>query len=221
MVALYLASLLFGGVLVGTSVLFGGIKSLAADGAGELDIDSAAEADVIGDVELEGAELDADADFGDTTLSVDPADVAIWMPFFSLRFYTFGTTAFGMIGLALSFLVQSQLLTAAVAGLGGLGIGWSTAWLFQKLARRPVSGETSTQRYVGHEARVVLPIRPPKQGIVALQTYQGRLDLTAESQDDQALDVGETVLIASIQGGVANVTRLLPSASTTDEPAAH
>jgi hypothetical protein len=215
MTSLYLASLAFGGLLIGVSVLLGG-GDLDGDGdlglEGDLDLDG--DLDFDGELDLDGdVDLDGDGPIGEALATAGDsvgADAAIWMPFLSLRFWTFATAAFGMIGLLLSFVMSSAVATAGFAGLGGMSIGWGAAWSFRHLAQKPVSGETTTLRYVGQEAKVVLSIRPGAQGKIALQTYQGRLDLTAVSNDGRSLDVGDTVLIASMSHGVANVTRLTP-----------
>ncbi|MCO4747283.1 MAG: hypothetical protein KC912_20965 [Proteobacteria bacterium] len=223
MTSLYLASFLFGGVLIGASVLLGGGEDLDVDGDfdvdGDLDLDGDLDMDVDGDLDIDG-DIDADhggalAHVGDTMLeagdTVGP-DAAVWMPFMSMRFWTFGTAAFGLVGLILSVLISSAALTGAFAAIGGITGGWSAAYAFRVLATKSVSGETTTKRFVGQEAKVVLPIRPGKQGRIALQTYQGRLDMLAQTQDEHELALGEAVLIASIRDGVANVTRLRPEA---------
>lgn len=212
MFSLYLASFLFGGVLIGASILLGG-DDLDADGDFDLDVD----ADIDVDVDID-ADLDIDADhgggFGDHALEVGDtvgADAAVWLPFLSMRFWTFGTTGFGMVGLLLSFVMSSALLTAAFASVGGLATGWGAAWAFKVLATDSVSGETTTRRFVGQEAKVTLPIRPGARGKIVLDTYSGRLDLVAQTGDGHDLNVGDRVLIASIQDGVADVTRLMPT----------
>lgn len=222
MTSLYLASLAFGGLLIGVSVLMGGGEvdgdhDLGLDGDHDLGLDGDHDLGFDGDVDVD---VDGDAHVGGALAHAGEAvgaDAAIWMPFLSLRFWTFATAAFGMIGLPLSLLMSSAVATAAFAGVGGITIGWGAAWSFRYLAQKPVSGETTTLRYVGQEAKVVLPIRPGAQGTIALQTYQGRLDLTAVSNDGRSLDVGDTVLIASMSGGVANVTRLVPGRRAISE----
>lgn len=228
MTSLYLASFLFGGVLIGASVLLGGGEDLDVDG--DFDVDGDVDLDVAADVDIDvDGDLDLDADaghggaldhIGDHALEVGDtvgADAALWMPFLSMRFWTFGTTAFGLVGLILSMALSSALLTGAFAAVGGVVSGWGAAWAFRVLATEPVSGETTTKRYIGQEAKVTLPIRPGARGKIALETYQGRLDLLAQTMDGHELGVGDRVLIASIKDGVADVTRLMPSAHALSE----
>lgn len=105
-----------------------------------------------------------------------------WLPFTSLRFWTFGSCFFGLTGVALTQLAGVGEPAAALASLGvGLASGTGTAWLVRKL-RQPVGavggvggwvgviGELTHPLEVGHvsKVRVRQPGRPPRELLAVL-----------------------------------------------------
>src|SRR3954465_6454976 len=110
MLALYIGSLLFGGVLLGASV-FGGHDH---DAGG-------------------GHDAGHDADHGDGHQSA----AASLLPLLSLRFWAFTFAFFGLAGTVLT-LGGLGALTPVVAGGFGLGSGYVAARVLRGLARRPL-----------------------------------------------------------------------------------
>ena len=87
-------------------------------------------------------------------------------------------------------------------------LGWLAAWSFRQLHKDTVSGDVGVQRFVGHEAKVLLPIRPGKRGKIVLDSPMGQIELPAETNDAHPFSPGTHVLVAHIDNGVANVTSL-------------
>ncbi|MCB9663156.1 MAG: hypothetical protein H6732_03515 [Alphaproteobacteria bacterium] len=218
MIGLYLAALAFGSVLVGASVVLGGGHD--ADGDADLGGDGdLGDADLGGDGDLGDADL-GDADLGDghgghgvaDDLALAPTDGTpidwLWLPFLSMRFWSFFAASFGAIGSALSVLGLGEVVTAVVAGSAGTLTGWSAAAVLRRVQSESVSGETSLARFVGEEARVVLTVRPGGTGLVRLHTAAGDVEVPATTRDGKDLSAGTQVLIAGFHGRSADVTGL-------------
>lgn len=188
LLSVYLFFAALGGVLLGASLFLGG------DGEADLDADADADAD-----------LDAGADdAGGFEWSV--------LPFGSLRFWTFLTGTFGLMGALLELLGVPTLLGLAVAVVTGAAVGWGAFHLFRWLSREEVTGETDLSRYVEHEARVLVPVRRGGLGKIVIDRPVGRLELLATTRDARDLEVGSQVLVVAIgPDGRAEVTSLGPA----------
>jgi hypothetical protein len=203
MLALYLAALGFGGTMILVSLVLGaGDKELGHHDADKT-FDKTFDKDVDKQVDKH---LEKDLDKG-------VAFSAWWL--LSMRFWTFGLATFGLTGTLLSMLAVPAVLTAFLAIAVGLGLGFGAARLFRALNSDEVSGSTELSSYVGEEARVVVPIRKEQPGKIAIQSLSGRVEMLATTRDEQPLEVGTTVLVASVERGVADVSRMpvLPGGS--------
>lgn len=203
MLALYLATAACGVVLIGVSVLLGGSADADADLDLDADVDVDVDVDVDADVDVDG---DAEVDHDATGLFA----LGSWLPFLSMRFWTFFVFSFGLSGSLLTFFAVPWLLTLLLALGLGFGLGWAAALFFKALLRDQVTGDTGLEALVGREATVVLNIREGARGKIAIESYAGRIELLATSGDGRALSRGERVLVAHVQDGVADVTRLAP-----------
>lgn len=197
MLALYLAAFGFGTTMILVSLLLGG---------GDKDFDKDLHVDK--DLDLD-KDLDHDAHVDkDAPQHVDKGSGfgAWWL--LSLRFWTFGMATFGLTGTLLSFLPVPEMLTAVVAVLTGLGLGFGAARLFRALNRDEVSGTTEFGQFAGEEARVVVAIRDGNPGKIAITSMSGRVEMLATTRDAEAIEAGSTVIVAAVSGGVADVSRL-------------
>ena len=95
MLPYYLGSLTLGGVFILTSIFFG---------------DADTDVDAIMDLDMD---LDLDADEAALAVFQDPSDAisdtGTWIPFFSLRFWTFALASFGLAGTLLELLGVASL----------------------------------------------------------------------------------------------------------------
>jgi len=211
MLALYLTALGFGSVLIAVSIFFGDHD---ADADVDMDVDADIDLDVDIDADLD-VELDKDIDLGD--IAHGGAD-AVWLPFFSMRFWTFFTALFGLAGTLLTLLSVPTLITVLAAVLIGGTLGTGVAYGFRVLKKQQISGETSLARYVGEEARVLIPIRPGARGKIVIEAMAGRVEIMASTRDAETIPIGSTVIIANFEDGVADVTSLLPRATSDFSP---
>ncbi|MCB9673608.1 MAG: hypothetical protein H6737_00745 [Alphaproteobacteria bacterium] len=231
MLGLYLAALGFGSVLIGVSLFFGGAdkdfdkdfdveadhdvevdSDVDADADVDVDADADVDLDVDHDVDLDveaDAEVDLEAEAeADLDKDVSGLADAVWIPLLSMRFWTFGSAAFGFTGTALTLGGLPWLVVLALATVFGGTTGTGAAYFFRALKKDSVSSETTLKSYSGEEAQVLLPIEPGRRGKIALDTPSGRLDMVAETRDAEPIPRGSTVIVASVRDGVANVSAL-------------
>jgi membrane protein implicated in regulation of membrane protease activity len=221
----YIGALALGGVLIAASVVMGG-KDTDHDADGDLDhdhdfdhdhdldhdhdfdhdIDADADADIDADADAEvalghGGPLDADSD-------IDADAEALWLPFLSMRFWTFGLASFGLSGTLLTLLSINAIISAAFAVMMGVSMGWLVAWTFRKLKKSSTGGQTSTAALRGEQATVLLSVGPEKTGKIRLLIDNQNVDLLARTRDPGLIERNEKVLIVSVEDGIAQITRV-------------
>jgi hypothetical protein len=219
MLAVFIATFAAGAVLLGASIIFGGGDDLDADH--DIDLDHDVDLDIDHDVDLDlDAEVDVDVDVdldadhdvdvGHGTALSGAGDAGqAWLPFLSMRFWTFGATAFGAIGALLMLVGISAAIAAAVATPVGLATGLGAAWVFRYLKHNQVTADTGRRGLIGVEARVLLSVRPGSVGKIAVITPEGRVEMRARTGDGRALPIGASVLVTDIDDdGIADVTAM-------------
>ena len=197
MIPLYVGALALGGVLIAASIALGGGKEVDSDADGHVDGDADAGADVHVDGEVQ-AHAHPSADSG----------AGPWLPFLSMRFWTFALACFGLTGVLLSLAGFSQLIVAPTASLLGLALGWIIAAIFRSIQRTTVTGTIHLGQLAGAEAQVLIGIGPGKLGKVRVLVDGQDVDLLARTSDPHALLPGQTALIVEVDDGVAVVTPL-------------
>jgi hypothetical protein len=222
MFPVYLFSFGFGAFLIALSAVFGGGD---ADGDADVDVDSDVDVDMDADVDVDmDMDMDADVDVDhdvDKDFHIGDAGDAMWLPFLSMRFWTFGSMVFGLSGLMLSTFLS--VLPAAAVAIGlAVGIGTGAAYVFKTLKTETVTGETGLRHYIGREARVLLAVRHDRPGKIVIDTAAGSIELPATTGDSKPIERGATVLIANVKDGQADVTALptLPGDPTRQQVAA-
>jgi len=176
--AIYLGSLLFGGVLIAASAL----------GVGH-DTDVHA-----------GGDVHAGAGDGH-----DQGHGSSWLALFGIRFWSFGAAFFGLTGLVLRAL-GGPALAPFIAGAVGVAAGLGASATFRALTREVVGQLPEAGALIGREGRLLLPVASAQRGKVRIGAPGGGdVDLVAES--DEALDAGAPVLIVEVKGNVAVVAR--------------
>ena len=221
MLPVYIGSLALGGVLIIASVVMGGKDADAdhdhdfdadADADADFDVDADADADFDVDADADfDVDADADADFDadhSSGLDIDTDAEALWLPFLSMRFWTFGFASFGLSGTLLTLLSVNAVISAVFAAFMGISMGWLVAWVFRKLKKSSVGGQTSTASLRGSEASVLLSIGPEKTGKIRLLMEDRHVDLIAQTRDEALIERNEKVLIVSVDDGIAQVTKV-------------
>lgn len=201
LIYLYLATLLFGSVLLGASILLGGHDDLDVDGDVDLDVDADADFDAdVGAGDVDGG-MDKDLDFAG-------ADVFFW-PLRSVRFWTFFTAFFGLTGLAVSSLGLLGPIPGLITALSmGIGSGWFASWVIRKLASDESGRAGESGDFIGKSARVVVPVKPGGVGKVRVEIRGQQVDVLAITDDDRAITSEDEVLVIEMEGTRARVARL-------------
>ncbi|MEM9860591.1 MAG: NfeD family protein [Myxococcota bacterium] len=191
---LYLATLVFGGVLLGASILLGGQDDLDADG----DLDGGGDLD---------ADLDADGGV-DKGFDVGAAEAFFW-PLKSVRFWTFFSAFFGLTGLALQGLgLMTEMTRLAAAIAMGSATGLSASYAIRRLAQNELGRGTESSDYIGKSARVMVPVKPGGVGKVRVQVGGSHVELLAVTDDEHEITGEDEVLVVDIEGTRARIARL-------------
>ena len=158
---------------------------------------------------LGGGDGDGDVAEGhdDHGAGVDHGALAI---LFSTRFWTFFALGFGLTGSLLRWLdLAGAGVTAAVAVGSGLAAGMTAALAFRALKRAEISSTAGISDAVGRVGRVLIPVGPAKTGQIRVELQGQSVDLLAMAEEED-LARGEAILIESIEGNVARVSRRPP-----------
>ena len=127
--------------------------------------------------------------------------------FLSLRFWTFGLMAFGIVGTLLSYLgLAAPLLTAVLAIAMGGGSGVFASWSFRALARAGTQSGAETSDAVGQVGKVLVRCTKQARGKVRIEVRGQTVDYLATT-DAEELAEGELVLIEEIRDGEVRVAR--------------
>ena len=192
---LYLAALILGLGTIMVQLLMGGDGDADADAGGDADVQ---------DMDTDHADAHAEADSG-------------FLPIFlSLRFWIFGSLAFGMVGSLLHFLgLASGLVTLVAASVMGVGSGMLASWIFRVLNRQQVSSGAGENDAVGHVGKVLIRVPAQGHGKVRIQLKGQTLDLLATTDEVELLE-GEQVLVEEMRDGRARVSKAPPDFLTRD-----
>lgn len=192
MVKIYLACLIFGGIFIAVTLLFGG------DGDVDLDVDADMDVD-----------LDVDADVGgDVDIDAGGEGMTAAIKFLSFRNIVFFLAFFGLTGTVLTWLNAPFLLVLAAA----IGMGFGAATLMHRvmshLLKNEVGQALSVDSLVGLPAKVIINITKDHRGKVMLDAGGQELQLLALSADEAAKDefsAGEIVYILRVENGTVYV----------------
>lgn len=177
MLIVYILSAIVGGILVVASALMGG---------------------------------DHDSHFGDSDFDDigghDGIHSDLYLPFLSLRFWTYFAACFGATGLLLTLLTSANVATTAVLAVAtGFVAGMATHLILRSMRNREADAGIREEHLVGKEGRVLVGVVPGSAGKIRLEVKGEIVDLTAFTQEDLPLSPGDRALVVSIEGGRANV----------------
>lgn len=211
MLALYIITGVVGGALILLTLVVG-------------DHDTDTEAG--GDLHLDGADVHVDqVDHVDHIDHVDghgdmQVDAGVWLPFLSVRFWTFFSCFFGVTGSLLTWTGQSFLVSLVTALAVGFGTGWLAAYAMHRLSQEQVSSGVTSSDYIGQTGKVLLPVGGGKEGQVRVFIKGTTIDLMAVSDAPDPLPVKTEVLIIEMMGPTAKVIAAENAlgAGDSDEP---
>lgn len=176
-------------------------------GGGEMD----AEIDAIdldaGDVDVDTAAPSVDHPFLGESGSHSVGKDFGWLPFLSLRFWTYFLAAFGLTGLVLSIFtgaVEPMRLILSLAN--GLFIGALGFYIFRTLSNMQGEGNIS-RSMAGVEGTVTVASRDGNPGKVRVSVDGDTIDVLALSNTQSDLNRGEKVVIVDAESKVVKVLR--------------
>ena len=198
LLGIYLFSLALGGVLIGASVFLGDHNDADADADADADVG------------------DHDGDLGDHDTEATASGghgMDAWLPFFSLRFWTFALASFGLTGSLLYLVGIRSVFTLAISLPMGFAIGFAVASLFRYLKKDAVGSLTSSRDLQGTDGRVLLAVGPSKTGKIRIRVAGQDVDLPAITREATLLEPDSRVLVVTVREGTAEVVAVSPEAT--------
>lgn len=189
MLTLYIVTAIIGGALILISAISGGHDA-------DHDFDVGHDVDVSHDADVGHGDHGADVTSG------------AWLPFFSLRFWTYFAAAFGIIGLLLTLLKAADpTMTALLALGGGLITGMLVAWIMRWLKSASTTDGASIHELLGKQAKMLVGAKPDQMGKVRIEAKGEIIDMIAIADDGGAIEAGEEVLVVGVDGNQVRVAR--------------
>jgi membrane protein implicated in regulation of membrane protease activity len=132
--------------------------------------------------------------------------------YFSIGTVSFFTGFFGLTGLATSAVGADTLVGLVLSVVVGLIAATAHRKLLLFVAEGSASSHLSDLDFSGKAATVVVPIGQDQRGRILIQAGGERHQLTAELAEGRAdtIKVGDSVVVLSVEGGVARVSSLDP-----------
>lgn len=124
----------------------------------------------------------------------------VWLPFFNLKFWTFGIGFFGLTGVLLSSIQPALLPTTIhiIALLTGLLCGTVISLIMRGLTNRQVNSLVRSDDLVGVIGIVEIPFDQDSKGKVKLTVKNSDLYLIAYTQENRPFQKGEEVLVVGM-----------------------
>ncbi|NJL03302.1 MAG: NfeD-like protein [Spirulinaceae cyanobacterium SM2_1_0] len=125
---------------------------------------------------------------------------SLWLPFLSVKFWSFGSCFFGLTGLLLTLLVPAlssgaiRIIAAAV----GIGVGSVVAWILSALRWRQVNSLVESRDFVGLRGTVELPFDASNRGKVRLLVKGSAIELPARTEEQKSFNTGEAIVVIGI-----------------------
>jgi membrane protein implicated in regulation of membrane protease activity len=132
----------------------------------------------------------------------------LWIPFFSVRFWTHFVGGFGVLGTVLNLTGYGAEPLAGLVSAGvGLGLGLGAAWVYRLLQKEQKDANTKSDDFLGVAGTLSVAARGNDPGKVRVTVRGDIIDLLALSDSGQDLSAGEEVVIVGIEGDKARVLR--------------
>jgi membrane protein implicated in regulation of membrane protease activity len=207
--SVYWFCLIIGGVFVALSLVGGDLlDDFDADADADFDLEADLDADF--DADFDGdfdGDLDADADT-DLQVDTDPDLLRSYArkqkrSFFSLstltsfKFWTFGGFFFGLTGLVMGALEPElgDALIFAIALIMGILCGGTLVGILRQLKHRQVDSLLRSEDFAGLVGVVEIPFDLKSKGKVTLEVGDATLHLVAQTDEERAFGVGDSVLV--------------------------
>ncbi|MBO0350942.1 NfeD family protein [Phormidium pseudopriestleyi FRX01] len=154
-----------------------------------------------------GVAFDADLEIPENRKKLGPLKRESWvkrlflLPFFSLKFWTFGSCFFGLTGLVLNGL-RPEMPPGQMAGIAaGMGIfcGTTMVWILRSLGQRHANSLTRSSDLVGHSATVLFPFNCDSKGKVRVNIKGANVEFMAFTDESKSFNKGDRVFIVGLK----------------------
>lgn len=203
MLAAYIVAAIVGGGMIVFSAL-AGLGAHADMGGSDFshDVDTGQ-----GGFDHSGPETHDASQDGDNGHDADQGTGALWLPFFSVRFWTYAVGTFGLIGSILSLTrVSIEPATLAISISSGVLMGTIAAVVVRTLAKAEHASAANQDDFLGALAKVTVSIGE-LPGKVRTSVRGDIIDFVALGEQGEHFDQGEEVMIVGIEGDKARVAR--------------
>lgn len=132
----------------------------------------------------------------------------LWLPFLSLRFWTYGLAAFGLTGVlmvTLAALAPGGALPWSIGAgiLVGTMVSAITRWAMKSESGSSAKGED----FLGKTGRVMVPIGANLPGKVRMQVKGDWVEMLALTEGGEDIQSDEEVVVVGIENDRARVVR--------------
>jgi membrane protein implicated in regulation of membrane protease activity len=188
MLPIYIFSFTIGGIFVALAA-FAGLDGVDFDHPFDADIEVTEESRNL----EEGEKI--------LTLTKRSKKMTLWLPFLTIKFWTFGSCFFGLTGIVLSKLTPAipQLAIASISVLIGSFCGTSMVWVLRNLRRHQADSLIRAHDLIGLSGKVSLPFDSQSKGKVQLTVKGSNLDLVAFTDEEKGFNKGDRVLIVGLK----------------------
>lgn len=126
--------------------------------------------------------------------------IALWLPFLTIKFWTFGSCFFGLTGVLLSLLTgMSESACASISVAVGAFCGTSIVWVLRNLRRHQADSLIRPHDLMGVSGKVVIPFDSQSKGKVQLTLKGSTIDLAAFTDDPKGFNKGDRVFIVGLK----------------------
>jgi|CXWL01.1.fsa_nt_gi membrane protein implicated in regulation of membrane protease activity len=131
----------------------------------------------------------------------DSGHADVWIPFFSVRFWTYFAMAFGLSGVLLSTVAkQVEPLVAILSSATALLLGLAVSYTIRALSRTEHTSTVTEKDLVGTEGQVMVAIRDGQLGRIRITVKGEILDLLASCAEPKSIEAGEFVVVVDLDG---------------------
>ncbi len=187
MLPIYIFSFTIGGIFVALAALAG------LDG---VDFDNPF------DTDIEVTEESRNVEQGEKILTLTKRlqKMTLWLPFLTVKFWTFGSCFFGLTGIVLSKFTpeMSEVAIVSISVLIGSFCGTSMVWVLRNL-RHFADSLIRANDLIGQSGKVSIPFDSQSKGKVQLTVKGSNLDLVAFTDEEKGFKKGDRVLVVGLK----------------------
>jgi membrane protein implicated in regulation of membrane protease activity len=143
-----------------------------------------------------------DAHHGDN----DGHDGDVWLPFFSIRFWTYTLGTFGLTGALLTLLTDQKPTPVLVASaFTGILLGLLVSGLMRSVQKFDTASLYKPSTLTGKTGILLVATRPGQDGKVRIQLPDESVDITARGYDGETIEANQTVVVVAMDRDIALV----------------